>query len=275
MTGSRNARRGTTVIPRVSDRGGDPGDPAGLTGNAGYDWDRFNPDWYVRHNYVELRDDDRRILQLVRDFFATVLDADKPVSRGIDVGSGANLYPALAMQPYCQRIELRERGGQNVRWLERERPRYSEMWDQYWTPLTRLPAYRRLEKPREDFAAKVRVRCGNLFELGPRQWDLGTMFFVAESISEQEREFKNAVERFVGSLRPGAPFAAAFMQESSGYYVDGIRFPAVAVTKADVEHCLEPLARDVETYRVHSAKSLREGYKGMILAVGRARRLPG
>ncbi len=272
MATSGNARRGVALDSRVSHRSTALEERLHRTGNASFDWDRFNPEWYVQHNYRELRDDDRRIIQLVRDFFARVADPDRPVARGIDVGSGANLYPALTMQPYCRQIELRERGARNVRWLERETRWYSELWDQYWTPLATLPAYRRLEKPRDDFAAKVRVRNGNLFELGPRRWDMGTMFFVAESISDQEREFKSAVERFVGSLKPGAPFAAAFMHDSSGYYVDGLWFPAVAVTEADVEHCLAPLASGVQTHRVLSARSLREGYKGMILAVGRAGR---
>jgi hypothetical protein len=96
------------------------------------------------------------------------------------------------------------------------------------------------------------------------------MFFVAESISDQKREFKLAVERFVGSLKAGAPFAAAFMENSSGYHVDKLHFPAVAVSATDVAHCLSALVDELEVQRFRSEKPLRDGYHGMILALGKA-----
>ena len=54
------------------------------------------------------------------------------------------------------------------------------------------------------------------------------MFFVAESITEDPAEFHAALARFVGALKPGAPFAAAFMAGSDGYPVAGTRFPGAA-----------------------------------------------
>ena len=101
------------------------------------------------------------------------------------------------------------------------------------------------------------------------------MFFVAESITQREREFNLALTNFIGMLKPGAPFAAAFMRESRGYRVAGIDFPAVSITPVDVEHRLEPLVDYLEVLPVVSSKPLREGYKGMILALGRKRRARG
>ena len=238
-------------------------------GNASCPWDQFDPEWYVEHNYRTLRDDDRRIINWVQGFFAEVADPKRPVQRAIDVGSGANLYPALSMLPYCREIELRERGAKNVRWLSHEIENYSDLWDQYWDILTAEP-YGRIEDPRQAVKERVRARAGNLFELGSGRWDMGTMFFVAESLSDQEREFQDAVRKFVGALKPGAPFAMAFMRGSAGYTVDKIRFPAVPVSAVDVEYCLEPLASEVRVREISSDQWLRDGYKGMILAVGRA-----
>jgi hypothetical protein len=237
--------------------------------NANFPWDRFNPEWYVTHNYLRLRDDDLEILQRVRDYFDRAVDPDRPVACGIDVGSGANLYPALAMLPYCQRILLRERGAQNVGWLRQEVEWYSNLWDPYWAALAEVAAYRRIEKPRERVAEAVQVRSGDILRIGADRCDLGTMFFVAESLSDEAKEFELAVWTFVRSLRPGAPFAAAFMRDSSGYYVDGIRFPGVSVTEDTVSALLAPLSSDLHTYRVVSPTPLREGYDGMVLAVGR------
>jgi hypothetical protein len=73
-----------------------------------------------------------------------------------------------------------------------------------------------------------------VFELPASQWDLGTMFFVAESITEAPEEFRAAVAGFIGALRPGAPFAAAFMAGSDGYPVAGTYFPALPITPDDV-----------------------------------------
>jgi hypothetical protein len=208
----------------------------------------------------------------VRDFFSSTL-AGRSVKQGIDVGAGANLYPAMSMLPYCERITLWERGAANVKWLKEQiEGGYSQSWDRFWDVLVTRRRYRAVENPRAAMREKAWARNGDLFKLPPRQWDLGTMFFVAESISDRKHEFRDATRRFVASLRPGAPFAAAFMENSSGYDVGSLRFPAVAVRTADVENCLSPLAHDVRTLTVARLKDRRDGYDGMILALGKAGR---
>jgi hypothetical protein len=240
-------------------------------GNASYNWNAFDPDEYVKQNYLEFQADDRKIVQLMRDFFHTHADPGRPVVKGVDVGSGANLYPALAMLPFCQKIDLREYGMQNVAWLRHEvQNGYSELWDPYWEVLSTRESYRTIESPREVLRARAQVRQQNLFELPRRGWDMGTMSFVAESISDQRGEFNDATERFLGALKPGAPFVAAFMRDSSGYYVGTIRFPAVAIREADVEQCLSPLSHDLEIMTVRSDALRREGYHNMIVALGKA-----
>lgn len=241
-------------------------------GNRGYDWDHFDPLWYVERNYADLRDDDLRIVQIVRDYFGRVLDPDRPVTRGIDVGSGPNLYPALTMLPFCSEVTLLERGALNVDWLRSQVLSYSRIWDRYWDRLAFQDAYGRIEDPRRELRTKAIVSRDDLFKLSRRRWDVGTMFFVAESISDQEREFKAAIERFIGSLRPGAPFAAAFMRDSAGYYVDRLRFPAVAVSEVDVKDALAPHVDDLDIRPIRSEIPLRDGYHGMIVALGRAGR---
>jgi hypothetical protein len=245
-----------------------------LRGNRGYNWDDFDPYWYAAHNYGDLRFDDLRILQVVRDFFSAHFESHRSQARpqvcGVDVGSGANLYPALAMLPFCREITLWERGARNVEWLNDEVSWYSSDWDKYWRILARRAMYDRIEKPRDALKLAARVRKGDLFHLPKRRWDVGTMFFVAESISDQEREFKAAIERFVCSLKPASPFAIAFMRDSTGYYVNTLRFPAVAVTEVDVKHALAPLAHDLDIREIRSERKLRDGYNGMILAFGKA-----
>jgi hypothetical protein len=249
--------------------------PILAVGNAGYPWDYFDPDVYAADNYEDLYEDDRRIIQIVRDYFDSVADVFRPDTHGIDVGAGSNLYPALTMLPYCASVTLFERGIKNRVWLHEQRENYSKMWDPYWELLTKRAAYNKIE-PREEFKRRVKIRRGDILRPPTRErFDLATMFFVAESITEEMNEFKRAVRNCIGLLSPGAPFAIAFMQESHGYRVGDIDFPAVAINPVDVDHHLRPLVDELSITSVRSSKPLREGYQGMILALGRAGRIKG
>jgi hypothetical protein len=245
---------------------------AELTSNADCPWDEFDPDWYVEKNYGTLRDDDQQILTLVRDFFSEVVTGQRR-GRGIDLGAGANLYPALTMLPFCTEVTLAERGASNRQWLRDQVTRptgYGPSWDPFWVELTAARPYQAVRDPRAALRERARIQFGDVFKLGRRQWDLGTMFFVAESLSAREREFKQATHHFVNSLRIGAPFAAAFMKDSRGYTVGSHRFPAVAVNEVDVEHCLSAVAKVSKIVPIRMFTPLREGYGGMILALGTA-----
>jgi hypothetical protein len=236
-------------------------------GNAEFNWDKFEPEEYFDINYRNPFTDDLHILQKIRDHFVDVGPVRGP---GIDVGSGANLYPTLAMLPYCDEIELHERSAANRTWLRRQLPQYPEVWDEYWNRLApRGVSYRQLS-PREKVARTAKVKYGDVFKLPQKRWSIGTMFFVAESISTRRREFQQAVERFIGALLPGAPFAAAFMKMSEGYVNGGNPFPAVPVTETEVRHLLERLVDDVTVELIFSGQFHRDDYKGMILALGRA-----
>lgn len=240
--------------------------------NSHFPWDDFDSGWYFDHNYKELRDDDRQIVEFVRDFFSTL---DLPNHRhihGIDVGAGTNLYPALTMLPFCDEITLYEYAASNVSWLRRETQSYSPSWDSWWSLLVEEPVYKSFDSPREALAAAARVERGSIFDLPASRWDIGTMFFVAESISSAQSEFHTALGSFVRSLRPGAPFAAAFMENSLGYDVGTHRFPAVAIAEDEVGNCLGGVTEDLKIHRLgKTSNPLRDGYDGMILAIGRVR----
>jgi hypothetical protein len=237
-------------------------------GNADFNWDNFDSVWYSAHNYEHLRDDDRQILEKVGDFFAT-MDAGKS-RHGLDVGSGANLYPSLAMLPLCYRITLWERATSNVRWLREQVDSYAPSWDPFWQALKEdQPLYDKITRPRRALESRADVHQGSIFALPKSTWDIGTMFFVAESITSLPEEFQRATQSFVRSLRPGAPFAAAFMKRSQGYIVGAQRFPAVAIDEGDVTDTLRYVSRDLRLHTIDST-NLRDGYEGMILATGLA-----
>jgi hypothetical protein len=242
--------------------------------NSEAPWDSFDSLAYLEHNYRTLRDDDRQILLAVREYFARHFrEHPGPPVPGIDVGAGTNLYPALAMLPWCSEITLLERSAGNVAWLEQQTADYAPNWDAFWQLLAEDPAYAdAVPDPRSRLRRLARVEKGDLFNLAAGRWGIGTMFFVAESLSTAPDEFETAVGRFLGALTPGAPFAAAFMENSKGYDVGTLRFPACPVNEADVRACLVEKAAEVSVRRIEiPGEPLREGYTGMLLAWGRTR----
>ncbi|OIJ90930.1 SCO2525 family SAM-dependent methyltransferase [Streptomyces colonosanans] len=247
--------------------------------NADVSWAAFDPIAYVDHNYRDLQAEDAEILQILRDHFVDHFSrgAAGPVS-GIDVGAGANLYPALAMLPWCDQITLFERSPANVRYLESQVGSYDRNWDQFWSVLCENEAYAALGmEPRAKFRKAVQVEPGNLFDLVRHEgkWSMGTMFFVAESMTNSREEFTRGVECFLRALAPGAPFAAAFMEHSKGYHAGEHFFPACDVGESEVYESLAPFTSDFETRRLKASAAVREGYSGMIVACGHRNSDPG
>jgi hypothetical protein len=256
-----------------------PGSPTGADKlNADVDWDNFDPQAYIRNNYLVLHPDDEEILSAVRDHFGDHFRRNPgTVSTGIDVGAGPNLYPAFTMLPWCEEITLYEWSAANVAHLEGQRASFDADWDRFWDVLREEDGYARLgADPRERFGRTVRPRHGNLYDLGvpgpdgeAERWGMGTMFFVAESITTSLEEFRRGVSCFMNALEPGAPFAAAFMEHSLGYQVGAHDFPASDVGEQEVRNLLKQYAGDVDPLHIGKPGGLvREGYTGMILACG-------
>ncbi|MBW8487679.1 SCO2525 family SAM-dependent methyltransferase [Actinomadura parmotrematis] len=242
--------------------------PWGAGFNRDFEWNRLNPDTYLEKNYLIPHSNDLEFLARVRDFFGGALRGRRGL-HGVDVGTGANLYPALAMLPFCGRLELLDYSMTNVTWLRQETQEYAVTWDPFWKVLAEAPDHAALARPREEMRRRARPDVGSVFRLPAARWDVGTLFFVAESISGSTAEFETAVRRFIRALKPGAPFAAAFMENSRGWKVGSQEFPAVAVDADDVRAALS----DVEEPDVHRLDSgpdpVRPGYTGMILVCGR------
>jgi hypothetical protein len=249
--------------------------------NHEWNWDKFNSRRYFFDNYRKVGDDDRRIVEIVRDFFA---DAKLPSdAHAVDVGAGANLYPSLAMLPFCAKLDLLEFSRSNIRWLRRRRgwlrgwlwTKLDRSWNRFWRVYAENPRYWDYapgRAPLGDFRRKAVVQKADVFELPKGEYHLGTMFFVACSLSTELTDFNEAVERFVRSLKPHAPFAAAFMTGSTGYEVAGRRFPAVRIYEADVSRSLEGIAYDVKAQEIRCRHPHRPGVN-MVIVTGRASKL--
>jgi hypothetical protein len=240
--------------------------------NAEVAWSAFDSIAYVDHNYRDLQAEDAEILPILRDHFASHFrnHRGRPVY-GIDVGAGANLYPALSMLPWCDEITLYERAPSNVDYLDSQVDSYAKNWDQFWDALCGNKGYGALDTdPRERFRKVVKVQQGDIFDLEryAGRWSVGTMFFVAESMTSSLDEFTLGVECFMRALAPGAPFVAAFMEHSEGYRTGEQFFPACDVGENEVRDSLEPFADGLKVHRLETKAAVRDGYSGMILSYG-------
>lgn len=251
--------------------------------NRDFPWDNFNTSEYLEHNYHQLRDDDAQIVEIVGSYFAEKC-ADWTARgglRGIDVGTGANLYPTLAMLPFCDQVRLLEFSASNCEWLRQQHtdgwPSWPGTWRNFWDLLCRRQEYAQFTGADmgRELSKRTEVVQGSVLELvvPPEDaFDVGTMFFVAESISPQRGEFTIAMRHFLDALRADAPFAIALMEHSKGYQVGDTYFPATDIDVADVREFLGGSASDVLVERVSPGNNpLRDGYTAMIIACGRVR----
>jgi NNMT/PNMT/TEMT family len=241
-------------------------------------WNTFSPNDYWRRNCSKLQAEDTDIVRVVSRFLASAFAGRAPAQRAIDVGSGGNLYPALLMLPWTEQILLTDHSESNVSWLQDQVADDTDpwAWHLFWQEMRAAKRYSDVDEPRErlreacvgepGFAGIERL---SIFDLPEAQFDLGTMFFVAESITGAAEVFRAAVGCFVGTLKPGAPFAAAFMAGSNGYEVADAVFPAVPITPDDVTRHLTALGvRDPSVELLKTSHRVRDGYAGMIVATG-------
>lgn len=275
-TGSTVDTDATEVTPVTSTQEPEPD----TASNGDFPWDKFDTSDYLAHNYRKLRADDTEIVTIVGDYFAEKC-ANHPNRgglRGIDVGTGANLYPTLAMLPFCEQIRLLEFSTSNYEWLQEQQagewPSWPGTWQKFWDVLCHRPEYHQFagaNMPRE-LAKRTEVCQGSVLNMEVPQdgpFDIATMFFVAESISPKRSEFTIAMRHFLNVLRADAPFAIALMEHSHGYQVGDTFFPATDIDVKDVADFLGGSARDIVVKRIApDGDPLRDGYTAMIIACG-------
>jgi hypothetical protein len=242
------------------------------TRNDAAPWSDFDADGYWKHNYASVLPEDAQIIRCASNFLIEACAGRPPIKGAVDVGAGTNLYPALLMLPWAERIAFTEYAQTNINWLRENLADAAGewAWQPFWDLLAGLPGYESIAQPRHRLAAGHDIRRLSIFHLPPHTWDLGSMFFVADGITTDEAEFEAAVRSFLGALRPRAPFMMAFMEGSAGYDVSGVRFPAVKVSPDSLDTLLSGLpVTGADVLRTdNSIRRLRSGYDAMLLVTG-------
>ena len=235
-------------------------------------WSAWDADEYWKFNFAVVLPEDAEIIKFASKFLISACGTPGRFESAVDVGAGTNLYPGLLMLPWAKRIVFTEYATDNIRWLSEN---LADMqgewkWQRFWNLVAHQPGYQDIEQPQSRLARVHEVRSLSIFDLPPRTWDIGSMFFVADGITEDWNEFEVAVRTFLDALKPGSPFLMAFMEGSTGYRVDGVEFPSVQLTLDLLDDLLARLP--VVGQRVlrtdNSIRQLREGYTAMLLVAG-------
>lgn len=238
-------------------------------------WADFDAEGYSKANYATVFPEDAEIIRYASDFLVHACRSRPRVRRGVDVGAGPNLYPSLLMLPWVEHIVFTEYARSNIEWLTINLPDSGGdwIWQDFWDLMADLPGYADIEQPRRRLAACHEIVFSSVFDLPPRTWDLGTMFFVADGLSADEAEFETAVRRFLEALRPESPFLMAFMEGSTGYEVSNVEFPAVTLSADSLGSLLRELpVTGTSVLRTdRTVRPLRPGYEAMLLVAGYVR----
>lgn len=237
--------------------------------NADIDWGRFDPERYRRNNYEFVRPEDRRLTELTALSFKQVA----PESDILDVGTGSNIYPLLAALPRAATLTAWEYGAANVAWLRETLGRPLEpVWRAFWQIARDVydePAVD--DSLLETLSARTRVVQGSIFDLPKAQWDAASMFFCAESITQDQQEFEAAMAAWSGAVRSGGMLAGAFMEKSRGYDVGDERFPALEIDAEQLRAVTQATADVIRIERIPIVEEIRHGYEGMLFMSARVR----
>jgi len=235
-------------------------------------WSDFDAGEYWNLNYASILPEDAQIIACASKFLIEACGPPSGLKRAVDVGAGTNLYPSLLMIPWAEHIVFTEHASDNIGWLSQhladapgEWP-----WQRFWDLVADLPGYGAVDNPRRRLAAVHEIRTLSIFDLPPRTWDLGSMFFVADGMTADEEEFESAVRAFLRALVPGSPFLMAFMEGSTGYVVHGTQFPSVKITERSLDALLAglPVTGTSVLRTDNSVRALRPGYDAMLLVTG-------
>ena len=236
--------------------------------NADADWDRWPVRDYLAENYRQLHPSDEAVIRHHSAFYRRF--RPDSIGRSLEFGAGPNLYPLMAATAASRRIDAQEPSAANITYLTAQ---LSEGPDESWQVFYALcrslnPA---LPKTLAEALTRVRVVPGGTRTEPRRTYELASMNFVAESVTEDVGEFAELCRTFVHSVRPGGYLVAAFMENMPSYRIGAgsggaVEWPACPVDAGTVRDVFAPLTESPRIMRVDKDRTLPDyGDTGMVL----------
>jgi hypothetical protein len=236
--------------------------------NADVDWDRWPVRQYISEFYAELHAADAAVIDHHSAHYRRLPPGS--VGRSLEFGAGPNLYPLMLAAACSRQIDAREPSSASVAYL---RQQLTEGPDATWQPF-----YDRCRAGNPDLPAtltealaKVRVVPGDGLRVQPGTYDLASMHFVAEGVSEAEIEFRAFCLTFIRSVRRGGHLVAAFVENMPSYRLaGGPQWPAYPVDMDRVRAAFADHTEDLSIDRIDSDPTLPDyGDSGIVLLTAR------
>ncbi|MFE2160000.1 class I SAM-dependent methyltransferase [Streptomyces lydicus] len=247
------------------------GDTPDLVRNDDADWDNWPVLDYLAENYREIHPCDAAVIRHHSAFYQQFPPGS--IGRSVEFGAGPNLYPLMLAGAASRRVDAIELSSANVSYLTgqlRDGP------DASWQPFYALcraldPA---LPATLPEALAHVRVVHRDVRTLPAGSYDLASMNFVAESVTEDFEEFAELCRAFITAVRPGGPLVAAFMENMPTYRIGTApRWPGCPVDGTVIRAVFTPHTERLSLTHVPADPTCPDyGDTGMVLlrAVRRA-----
>ena len=232
--------------------------------NDDVDWDLWPVHDYLAENYRELHPCDAEVIRHHSAFYRRLPPGS--VARSLEFGSGPNLYPLMVAAAASRRIHAVESSAAGVRYLTGQLSRGP---DASWLPFYALCQDLNPDLPTTLEEALSRVECvhGDVRDVPAGGYDLASMNFVAESVTEDAEEFTALCLTFIRSVRPGGLLVAAFMENMPRYRIGGgPKWPGIPVDADAVRAVFQPHSDRLLVTRIDADPTLPEyGDTGMVL----------
>ncbi|MEF9881273.1 class I SAM-dependent methyltransferase [Streptomyces sp. P9-A4] len=241
-----------------------PADRTRVRRNRDADWDAWPVTDYLAENYRQLHPCDIGVIR----HHAAVYRRHAPhsLAHTLELGAGPNLYPLMLAGAASRRVDALEPGAAGADYLRRQLDRGpDESWQPFYALCRSLvPA---LPATLMEALRPVRVVPGAAGDLVPDSYDLASMNFVAESVTEDFDEFAALCAAFVGAVRPGGLLLAAFMERMPSYRIGtGPVWPACPVDEAALRAVFAPRTTRLRIARLAKDRTLPEyGDTGILL----------
>lgn len=235
--------------------------------NAQVDWERWPVEDYVAENYHWLHPADEAVI----DHHAACCRRFAPDSLecSLELGAGPNLYPLMLAAGVSRRVEAVEPSAANVAYLRRQLRKPDPHWEPFFDRCRARGAARKATL--REALARVRVYRGDASSLPSSRYQLASMNFVAESVTEDRGEFADLCRAFVRAVVPGGQLIAAFMEGMRCYSIGSqSSWPGVPVDSDLVRDVFAPLTESLTVSRIGVDPTLPHyGHTGMVLMTAR------
>ncbi|MEZ0096119.1 class I SAM-dependent methyltransferase [Streptacidiphilus sp. EB129] len=241
-----------------------PKHPRGPLRNDDVDWDLWPVQDYLAENYRELHTCDAQVIRHHAALYRRLPPGS--VTRSLEFGAGPNLYPLMLAAAVSCRIHAVESSAASVDYLIRQlTDGPDKSWQTFYTLCRDLqPA---LPTTLSEALSHVQSLHGDVRDVPEGTYDLASMNFVAESITEDIEEFTTLCHTFIRSVRPGGLLVAAFMENMPRYRVgSGPVWPGCPIDAHAVRIVFQPHTDHLAVTRIDSDPTLPDyGDTGMVL----------